>query len=137
MKDCSIVHDEQNVPPGMAHKIRGLSNKSKCVVSARTELEPIRGATASENEYIVDGDCIKMNGALDGQVIHSARRVSLWIEVSRVSLNYVRRSRSESRRVHKALQVAYMKHRCETKNCVLMGLDLASSEAPRIQSIFH
>ena len=85
MKDCSIVHDEQNVPPGMAHKIRGLSNKSKCVVSARTELEPIRGATASENEYIVDGDCIKMNGALDGQVIHSARRVSLWIEVSRVT----------------------------------------------------
>lgn len=80
MKDESIVHDEPDVPRGMAHKIRVLSNKSKCVSSASTErdLESIHGATAFEDEYICNGDCIKMNGALDKKVAqHFAFRCGL------------------------------------------------------------
>jgi len=78
MKHDSIVH-ERNVPLGMAHKIRALSNRSKRVSSARTEaeLKPIRGATASKDEYIVDGDPVKVNRALDKQVVHSVYRCGL------------------------------------------------------------
>lgn len=75
MRDGPLVQDVRNAPLDMAHKIRALSNKSKRnSKSARmvAELKPIHGATAFEDEYIIDGYCIEVNRALDEQVVHSS-----------------------------------------------------------------